>query len=87
MVAGHAVLETMGATRIEGEVPTDSTDLLARWVGCVVETVGCDGFRNIEIDDAGLDDYDAFFGIELDDPIEAVQSDDDPVFDGQRAAA
>ena len=56
VVGGEAVLETVRATGVLREVAADGADLLARRVRRVVVPVRCGCLRDVEVDDARLDD-------------------------------
>ena len=56
MVDGEAVLEAVRAARVLGDVAADRAHLLRRRIGRVVEAVGGDRARDVEVRDAGLDD-------------------------------
>ena len=79
VVQRHAVAEAVGAARVEGDVAADRADRLARRIGRVVHAERDGGGRDVEVDDAGLDDGDAIDRIDLQDARQPVQRDDDAV--------
>ena len=79
VVQRHAVAEAVGAARVEGDVAADRADRLARRIGRVVQAERDGGGRDVEVDDAGLDDGDAIDRIDLQDARQPVQRDDDAV--------
>ena len=56
VVDGEAVLQAVRPSRVLGDVAADRAHLLRRRVGRVVEAVGRNGARHVEIRHAGLDD-------------------------------
>ena len=85
MVERHAVLQTVRPTRIFGDVATNGAGGLARWVGCVVQTVRGRGARQRRVHRARLDDRAAILGIDGNDAAQPVEADDDGVALGERA--
>src|SRR5207247_1331483 len=56
VVRRDAILETMRAAGILGDVPADGTGALTRRIGRVLQTVRFCRGAELRIDDAGLDD-------------------------------
>ena len=56
MIGGDAVGEGVRAAGVFGDVAADGAGFLAGGIGREVEAVVLDGAREVEIDDAGLDD-------------------------------
>ena len=59
MVGRCAVAQAVGPARILGHVASDAAGLLARRVRRVVQAVRRSSTRDVEIDDARLDDCDS----------------------------
>ena len=74
------------AAGVECDVAADGADRLARGIGREVHAEGAGRLGHVQVDRARLDDGDPLFWIELDDAIEPVEGDKQPVFDGQRRA-
>ena len=85
VVDGEAVLETVRAARVLGEVPADRAHLLTGRVGRVEVAGGRDGARHLEVRHAGLDDDALAPEVDLDDPVHPGDRDDDPVGDRKRS--
>ena len=86
MVARHAVLQAVGAARVEGQVAADRAHGLARRIGRVVEAVGRRGVRHGQVDHTRLDHRRPPTRVHLEDPVEPVHRDDHAVVDRQRTA-
>ena len=68
VVDREAVLEAMRAARVLRDVAADRADLLRRRVGGVVEALGGDRLRHVEVGDARLDRDAAALDVDLEDP-------------------
>ena len=86
MVDREAVLEAVRAAGVLGDVAADRAGLLARRVGRVVEAVGGDRLRDLEVRHAGLDDDALAVEVDLEHAVHPRERDDDAVGDRQRAA-
>ena len=86
VVDGEPVLEAVGAARVLGDVAADRADLLARRVGRVVEALGGDRLRDVEVRHARLDDDAAALEVDLEDAVQPGERDHDAVGDRQRPA-
>ena len=86
MVRGDAVGKTVWAAGVFGDVSADGAGALAGRVGRVVEPVLCGRLGEFDIDDAGLHQRCAVAGIDLDDAVQAGESDYHRVPEGNRAA-
>ena len=75
----------MGSARVLRDVAADRAHLLARRIGRVEVAVVGDRPRDVEVRDAGLDDDALAREVDLEDPVEARDRDDDPVRDWERA--
>ena len=67
MVGGDAVGQTVGAAGVLGHVAADGAGALAGRVGRVIEAVLGDLFGQVQVDDAGFDDGDAVFYVDVED--------------------
>ena len=79
VIERHPVLEAVRAAGIEGDVAADRADRLARRIGRVVQAVLLGRERHVEIEHAGLHHGDPIDRIDLEDAIQPVQRDDDPI--------
>jgi hypothetical protein len=86
VIDGEAVLEAVGAARVLGDVAADRADLLRRGVGRVVEARVRDGSRHVEVRDPRLDDDLGALDVDLEDPGQPRERDDDPLRNRERAA-
>ena len=86
VVDGEAVLEAVRAAGVLGDVASDRADLLRGRIRRVVEAVGRDRARDVEVRDAGLDDDLPALDVDLEDARQARERDDDPFGHRQRAA-
>ena len=86
VVHGEPVLEAVDAARILRHVAADRTRDLRRRIGRVVEAVRCGRFRHGEVGDARLHARQPAPGIDLEDPVESRQHEQQAACDGQRAA-
>jgi hypothetical protein len=86
VIARHAILQAVHAARIEGDVAADGADRLAGRIGGIIQAVFGYGFAHVEIDHARLDDGDALLGIDVENVIQAIERDQQAIFDRQRAA-
>ena len=86
MVDGEAVLETVGAAGVLGDVTADGAHLLARRIGRVVVAVRRDSLRDLEVRHARLDGHATVRDIDLEHAIEARERDHDAILGRQRAA-
>jgi hypothetical protein len=84
VVRGEPVLEAVRAAGVLRDVAADRADLLAARVGRVVEPVRRGRGGDLQVRDAGLDGRAAVDRVDLQDPLEPGQGDDDAVRDGQR---
>jgi len=84
---GETVLEAVRAAGIFGDVAADAARGLRRGIGRVEIALRLDAAGDVKIDDAGLDDDAGVLEIDCEDAVHAREADDDPVFDGHRAAA
>ena len=74
VVDREAVLEAVRAARVLGDVAADRADLLRRRIRRVVEAVGRDRARDVEVRDAGLDDDLAALDVDLEDAVHAARA-------------
>ena len=86
MVAGHAVAQAVGASGVEGHVPADGADGLARRIGSVIEPVGSAQRGQVQVDDPRLHHGAPLGRVQLQDPVEAVEPDDDALPDRERSS-
>ena len=86
VVAGDAVLEAAQAAGIGRDVAADGRPRRARRVGRVPEPFGGDGGLEVVVDDARLDDDDLVVGVDLQDPVQAGDVEDQAAVGGVRAA-
>ena len=86
MVGCHAVLQAMHAAGVEGDIAADGADELARWIRSVIEAVALRGLGYLQIDRPGLDHGDSLAGIQPENPVETIESNDDPVLNRQRTS-
>ena len=86
VVRREAVLQAVRAAGVLRDVAADRADLLRRRVGRVVEPVGGDGTRNVEVRDPRLDNDLAALDVDLEDPRQSRERDDDPLRDRQRTS-
>jgi len=84
---GEAVFQAVGAAGVFGDVAADAADGLRGGVGGVEIVMRGDAVRDVEIDDAGLDDDASVGEIDFEDAVHAREADDDAVFYGERTAA
>ena len=77
----------MGAAGVFSDVATDAADGLGGGVGSVEIALREDAGGDVEIDDAGLDDYASVREIDFEDAVHAREADDDAVFDRKRTTA
>src|SRR5580700_7947071 len=84
---GEAVLETVGAAGVFGDVAADAADGLRGGIGGVEIALREDPGGYIEIDYARLDYYAGVREIDFEDAIHAREADDNAVFHGECAAA
>ena len=87
MRGGKSILQAVCAAGILRHVAADAANALRRWVGRIEVAVRGHGFRNVRIDDAGLDDNALVGDIDFQDAIHAGEADDDSALRWQRAAA
>ena len=85
MVRRHPILQTVGATRVEGQVPPDRADRLARRIRGKMQSVRLRGAGDVEVDHPWLNHRHALVGIEFEDPVEPVEGDHDTILDRQRS--
>ena len=86
VVAGDAVLEAAQAAGIGRDVAADGRPRRARRVRRVPESFGGDGGLEVVVDDARLDDDDLVVGVDLEDPVQAGDVEDQAAVGGVRAA-
>ena len=82
---GEAVLQTMRAAGILGDVAADRAHLLTRWVGRVVVAVRRDLPGDLEIRDAGLHGHAAIGNVDVEHAIEPGEADDNAAWNRQRS--
>ena len=82
-----AVLQAMRAAGIFRDVSADAADRLRRRIGRVEIFLRRDASGNVEIDDPRFDDHACVREIDFEDTIHSRQANDNPVFNGERAAA
>ena len=82
----HAVLQRVRPTGVVGDVSPDGAGLLAGGIRRVVEALGTDRPRQVEIDQPGLDHRDLVVVVHLEHAIHPHQRQDDAALGGQTAA-
>ena len=86
VVRREPVFQTMHAARVLGDVAADRARDLARRIGRVVEPTVRDRVADREIRDARLRDDAAVRVVDLEDPVEFAETQDDRIGRGHRAA-
>ena len=86
VIGGHSILEAVRAAGIESYVSSDSANGLTGWIRRVMKSVHRGSICDLTIDYPWLNDGNALLWIKADDPVEAIQSDHDPVSDWKRTA-
>ena len=74
IVGGDTVLETVHAARIFGDIATDRTGELARWIGRVIEPLMVHFPGNRQIGDTRLGGHTAVGVIDIEDAVELAQT-------------
>ena len=82
----ESVLQTVRAAGVFSDVAADRANLLTRRIGSVVEAVRRHRPRDVEIDDARLDGDPLIRDVDVEDPVQARQRDQDPAGNRQRTA-
>src|SRR5512139_606583 len=86
MVGRDAIGERVRPTGIVRDVAADGASRLAARIGGVEEAVSSDGFGDVQINHAGLDDGEAVFQVNFQYAIEAGERQDDTACGRNRAA-
>ena len=85
VVEGDAVLEAVRTTRVFGDVATDRAHGLAGRIWCVLQSMRCDGTRQLRVDDTGFDVRNTILRIDFDDARQPIESEYHDVI-GERTA-
>ncbi len=86
VVGGEAVFQAVHAARVLGDVAADGAGDLRGGVGRVVEAPVLDRLGDAEIGDAGLGGDGAVLVVDVEDPVELAQAQDDAIGERQGAA-
>jgi hypothetical protein len=83
VIARHAVFEAVCATGIKGDIAAYRTYQLTRWVRRVIETVRFGSMCDMQIHNTRLHNGDSLLWVKFQDFVEAIESDNQPIFDRQ----
>ncbi len=85
MVRRHSVLQTVSTAGIESDVSANRADRPAGRIRSVIQPVCRHVLRNLQIDNARLDNGDPLLGVVTENRIQPVQRDDQAVFNRNRS--
>ena len=85
VVAGQPIEQAVRPAGVLGDVAADRGHRLAGWIRCIVQPERCNSSGQVDVDDAGLNDGVAIFGVDLQDATQARQADHQTALNGHRA--